>query len=166
MYYTILDRFTQELVNPKSQRAANIQETGSPARLSAKENENKAEEKNLASFTEEVKIAVAGLKRGHNFKQVMTSAYKENQLHNALRFITDYLRQVIENGSRFTSGHFFIMILQLSASEVKNNASQFIKILAEELSVPRDQYQRFIRGLKDEKLAEAFAKIETVACEC
>ena len=161
MYYTILDRFTQELVNPKSQRAANIQETGSPARLSAKENENKAEEKNLASFTEEVKIAAAGSKRGHNFNQVMTSAYKENQLHNALRFITDYLRQVIENGSRFTSGHFFIMILQLSASEVKNNASQFIKILAEELSVPRDQYQRFIRGLKDEKLAEAFAKIES-----
>ena len=34
--------------------------------------------------------------------------------------MTDYLRQVIENGSRFNSGHFFIMLLQLSASEVKN----------------------------------------------
>ena len=50
-------------------------------------------------------------KRGANFKQVMSAAYKENQLHNVLRFTTDYLRQVIENGSRFTSGHFFIMLL-------------------------------------------------------
>jgi len=138
-----------------------MQDTGSPTRVSPKENEKLTEEKPLASFSEEVKIAVAGSKRGQNFKQVMTSAYKENQLHNALRFITDYLRQVIENGSRFTNGHFFIMILQLSASEVKNNAAQFIKILAEELSVPRDQYQRFISGLKDEKLADAFAKIES-----
>ncbi len=115
-----------------------MQDTGSPTRVSPKENEKITEEKPLASVSEEVKIAVAGSKRGQNFKQVMTSAYKENQLHNALRFITDYLRQVIENGSRFTNGHFFIMILQLSASEVKNNAAQFIKILAEELSVPRE----------------------------
>jgi len=41
----------------------------------------------------------------------MQSAYRENQLHNVVRFITDYLRQVIENGARFTSGHFFIMLL-------------------------------------------------------
>ena len=31
-------------------------------------------------------------KRGQNFKQVMSVAYKENQLHNVIRFITDYLR--------------------------------------------------------------------------
>ena len=63
----------------------------------------------------------------------MQAAYKENQLHNVVRFMTDYLRQVIENGSHFTSGHFFIMLLQLSASEVKNNAAYFIRILTEEL---------------------------------
>ena len=73
-----------------------------------------------------------------------------------MRFTTDYLRQVIENGSSFTIGHFFIMLLQLSSSEVKNNSAQFIKILAEELQVPRDQYQRFLHGLKDDKLRDAF----------
>ena len=77
--------------------------------------------------------AVAKIGQTKNFKQVMSAAYKENQLHNVVRFITDYLRQVIENGSRFTSGHFFIMLLQMSASEVKNNSLAFIKILIEEL---------------------------------
>ena len=95
----------------------------------------------------------------------MSVAYKENQLHNVVRFISDYLRQVIENGSRFTSGHFFIMLLQLSASEVKNKSAQFIKILAEELQIPRDQYQRFVLGLKDDKLAAAFSLIESEVYE-
>ena len=36
-------------------------------------------------------LAVAS-KRGQNFKQVMSAAYKENQLHNVIRFVTDYLR--------------------------------------------------------------------------
>lgn len=90
----------------------------------------------------------------------MSAAYKENQLHNVIRFITDYLRQVIENGSRFTSGHFFIMLLQFSASEIKNKAAPYIRILIEELSVPREQYQRFYQGLKDEKLHDAFVTIE------
>lgn len=84
-------------------------------------------------MTAEETTKAAVPKQGRNFKQVMSAAYKENQLHNSLRFITDYLRQVIENGSRFTSGHFFIMALQLSASEVKNKMTQFIKILIEEL---------------------------------
>ena len=70
------------------------------------------------------------------------------------------MRQVIENGSRFTSGHFFIMLLQFSASEIKNKAAPFIKILAEQLQVPREQYQRFYQGLKDEKLADSFTMIE------
>ena len=90
----------------------------------------------------------------------MSAAYKENQLHNVIRFVTDYLRQVIENGSRFTSGHFFIMLLQFSASEIKNKAAPYIKILSEELQVPRAQYQRFYQGLKDDKLADAFVMVE------
>ena len=90
-------------------------------------------EENRETEGDEIADKVAKLstmvKRGKNFKDVMGAAYKENQLHNVVRFITDYLRQVIENGSRFTSGHFFIMLLQFSASEVKNKAAPFIKIL-------------------------------------
>ena len=121
---------------------------------------SKAGEDEEASPTESVKAATLAQKRGQNFKQAMATAYKENQLHNVLRFTTDYLRQVIENGSRFTSGHFFIMLLQLSASEVKNQFGPFCRILVEELGVPQDQYQRFIAGLKEQKLSDAFDMIQ------
>ena len=109
---------------------------------------------------EQFTTAVAKIGQPKNFKQVMSAAYKENQLHNVVRFITDYLRQVIENGSRFTSGHFFIMLLQMSTSEVKNNSLAFIKILIEELQVPQSQFARFVNGLKDDKLSDAFGKLE------
>jgi len=49
------------------------------------------------------------------------------------------------------------MLLQMSASEVKNNQAPYVRILIEELQIPRNQFQRFISGLKDEKLANAFA---------
>ena len=68
----------------------------------------------------------------------MNAAYKENQLHNVIRFMTDYLRQVIENGSRFTSGHFFIMLLQFSAKEIENQSKEYLRIFVEEIKVPSD----------------------------
>ena len=91
--------------------------------------ENREDDQGGDEASDKVNKLSTAIKRGKNFKDVMSTAYKENQLHNAIRFITDYLRQVIENGSRFTTGHFFIMLLQFSASEVKNKAAPFIKIL-------------------------------------
>ena len=70
----------------------------------------------------------------------MNFAYRENQLHNIIRFICDYLRQVIENGSRFTPGHFFIMLLQFSEQEIYNNAQEYIKVLVQELKIDREQF--------------------------
>ena len=66
--------------------------------------------------------------------------------------MTDYLRQVIENGSRFTSGHFFIMLLQLSDKEVKNQSKEYLKIFIDEIKVPNDQFTKFVSGLRDEGL--------------
>ena len=88
-YYTILDRFAQELLNPKS---SNLDGAHSPLlsqrkpltadRSVAEDNKEAGSEKEESS----------PLKRGQNFKQVMGAAFKENQLHNAIRFVTDYLR--------------------------------------------------------------------------
>jgi len=41
----------------------------------------------------------------------MKHAFKEVQLRNVLMFVSEYLRQVIENGSEFSIGHFFILLL-------------------------------------------------------
>lgn len=46
-----------------------------------------------------------------------------------IRFMCDYLRQVIENGSKFTAGHFFIMLLQFSETEVLNNSVEYVKVM-------------------------------------
>ena len=69
-----------------------------------------------------------------------------------MRFITDFLRQVIENGNSFSAGHFFIMLFQFSASEVANNLQPFIKVLREELHIPRDMFVQFVHGLRDDEL--------------
>ena len=140
-----MDRFTNELLNPTTKTGRSPDSPLSPKRKSdpeqinttsnfevvrcgdkpdsqaaAGEGKEAAAAKSSHGDSEETKQASTATKVGKNFKQVMQAAYKENQLHNVVRFMTDYLRQVIENGSRFNSGHFFIMLLQLSASEVKN----------------------------------------------
>ena len=148
-YYTILDRFSQELINPQKKvtgeqgspvspsnkihlKMAQVDEDNIEAEASAKDLQ--VQDQTSLTGADKTQLSVsAGLKQGKNFKQVMSAAYKENQLHNVVRFVTDYLRQVIENGSRFTSGHFFIMLLQFSSSEIKNKAANYIKILAQEL---------------------------------
>lgn len=162
-YYRILDRFTNELLNPSNIKSPANRSPDSPQSNHPKRREAQDGQPNVSTFqvhfndtertdsqnaatrakdapdnNRESETNNASAKMGKNFKQVMQAAYKENQLHNVVRFMTDYLRQVIENGSRFTSGHFFIMLLQLSSSEIKNNAAPYIRILAEELNISRE----------------------------
>lgn len=49
----------------------------------------------------------------------------------------------------FTTGHFFILLLELTAEDIQNRLSPYLKVLVEELKVPRDQYARFLDGLLD-----------------
>ena len=108
-YYKIMDHFTTTLLDKQQMQKPIISDL-----MSQKEEEEEQEKQ------EEEPVKKPETKSKYDFKDVMNAAYKENQLHNTIRFMTDYLRQVIENGSRFTSGHFFIMLLQLSAKEVEN----------------------------------------------
>ena len=71
---------------------------------------------------------------------MMEHSFKEIQLRNILIFMTEYLRLVIENGSEFTVGHFFILLLQLTEEEVLNCISPYLKVLVEELKVPENEY--------------------------
>lgn len=167
-YYTIMERFSQCLMNPqrtsasrtKGNSPSNILEA-SPTRKSFDDEKDGERDSPERAMTTNGESTSKQLKpKGPDVNSVMTTAYKENQLHNVIRFMTDYLRQVIENGGRFTNGHFFILLLQLSASEVKNKCSPYVRVLVEEIGIPRDQFQRFISGLKDDKLATAFSFIE------
>jgi hypothetical protein len=43
---------------------------------------------------------------------------KESKLKNLLADITDFIKQVIENGNQFTKSHFFILLLSLKKDEI------------------------------------------------
>ena len=76
--------------------------------------------------------------KANEFKESMKAQYQKNQLHNMIRYMTDYLRMVIENGNRFTSNHFFVMLWHLNHKEVENQLKEYMKILIEEIEVPQD----------------------------
>ena len=62
--------------------------------------------------------------------------FKETQLHNTLKFVTEYIRRVNENGNVFTTGHFFILLLELTVNDIENRLGSYLKILVEEFKVP------------------------------
>ncbi len=58
---------------------------------------------------------------------------KESKLKNLLAYITDFIKQVIENGNQFTKSHFFILLLSLKHDEITQpTISQTIKIIKDE----------------------------------
>ena len=81
---------------------------------------------------------------GADPQQIMKLTFKETQLHNTLKFVTEFIRRVIENGSIFTTGHFLILLLELKSNDVENRLAPYLRVLVEELKVPFEQYSRFI----------------------
>ena len=165
-YYMIMDRFTSLLISSqKSNKRGDLENSGSQEFAASGSGIGEtSKDKDQASVSkDQASRANTNMGKQSNapdFKKAMNAAYRENQLHNMIRFMCDYLRQVVENGSKFTAGHFFIMLLQFSESEILNNSADYIRVLVQELGIPRDQFQRFIAGLRDESLREAFATVE------
>ena len=145
VYYKILDRFTQELLNSTS------------SKTSSKENNSEEHEKTSESVNKKQQDLKA-----NEFKETMKAQYEKNQLHNMIRYMTDYLRMVIENGNRYTSNHFFVMLWHLNNKEVENQLKEYIKILIEEIEVPQEQYTMFVAGLgpNKEQLKETLISIQ------
>jgi len=56
---------------------------------------------------------------------------------------------VNENGNIFTTGHFFILLLELTAEDISNRLAPYLKVLVEELKVPHEQFKKFLEGLLD-----------------
>ena len=79
----------------------------------------------------------------------MKLTVSETQLHNTLKFICEYIKRVNENGHVFTTGHFFILMLELTAEDIGNRLAPYLKVLVEELKVSHEQYSRFLEGLLD-----------------
>jgi hypothetical protein len=108
-YYLIMDRFTNLLMNTQKSGRRDMEHSTSKDIdvISASKDQH-----SVSSPKASVAGTVVGTSTTNGKKaNKMQLAYRENQLHNTIRFICDYLRHVIENGSKFTAGHFFIMLL-------------------------------------------------------
>ena len=66
---------------------------------------------------------------------------KENKLKNLMTYITDFIKQVVENGIKFEQSHCFMLLLNLEPSEVCEDAVVgAIKIIVQELGVTEFEY--------------------------
>jgi hypothetical protein len=64
-----------------------------------------------------------------DLQNLILITFKETQLHNTLKFICEYFKRINENGHTYTSDHFFILLLELTADDVKNMLAPYLKTL-------------------------------------
>ena len=72
------------------------------------------------------------------------------------------MRAVIENGNKFTKKHFYMMLKELNAQHIEEQLAKYLKIMIEELDISGQEFEDFINGLVEEKLAEAYFSIADV----
>ena len=91
---------------------------------------------------------------------IIKRAMKDKQLMSILKFITDFMKQVIENGSNFSKNHLFLMLLHLTDEEVANEGKSYLNSLFQELNVERSEFKKFLTGLTDPSLKRAYSLID------
>ena len=72
------------------------------------------------------------------------------------------MRAVIENGNKFTKEHLYMMLKELNAEHIEEQLAKYLKIMIEELDISGQEFEDFINGLAEEKLAEAYFSIAEV----
>lgn len=66
-------------------------------------------------------------------------------------YVSDYIKQVIENGNEFTINHFFILMLQLQPEEIQISYEtnvEYIQLLVKALGVKPEDFEKFISGIQ------------------
>jgi hypothetical protein len=57
----------------------------------------------------------------------------DEELLCTLNYVTEFMRQVIENGSGFTNNHFFIFLLHLEVKQLTPTFFGYLKIIIKEM---------------------------------
>lgn len=87
-------------------------------------------------------------------------ALRDAKLKNLLAYITDFIKQVVENGNIFSKSHFFMLLMSLSPQEIEEPLIvASIKIIVSHLEVTEFDYVQFNQGLKDPNLQKAYADV-------
>jgi len=91
----------------------------------------------------------------------MKLAIQDTKVKNLLNYMTDFIKQVVENGNEFEKSHYFMLLMNLKPEEINEpmivNA---LKIFAEELEITEFEYVEFNQSLsKDPPLEKAYFDI-------
>lgn len=74
----------------------------------------------------------------------MKLAQRDDKLKRLLAYITDFIKQVVENGNIFQKSHFFMLLKNLSPEELEEPMIvQSIKIITSHLEVSEFDYVQF-----------------------
>lgn len=83
----------------------------------------------------------------------------DQKLNVTLDYITEFMRQVIENGCPFTVNHFFISMLHLETEEVNETLADYLKVIVRVIEIKRAEFNKFVDGITDKALQKAFMQI-------
>lgn len=76
-----------------------------------------------------------------------------------LQYMTEFMRQVIENGQGFSENHMFIVLLHLEPEQVTSDLCEFMKEMLHEVNVKKQDMDRFMSGLSDADLHTALQEV-------
>ena len=84
-------------------------------------------------------------------------ALRDAKLKNLLAYITDFIKQVVENGNTFSKSHYFMLLSNLAPEELDEPMIvASLKIITSHLGVTEFDYAQFNHGLKDPALSKAY----------
>ena len=89
-------------------------------------------------------------------------ALHEQKIQKLTYYITDFIKQEVENGNTLPRHHFFMMLETLAASELNEKMVILtLKIIVEEIGVSSVEYVQFNQRIKDDVLHKAFYDIRS-----
>jgi hypothetical protein len=96
------------------------------------------------------------------FQQISEKIRADQVLNSALDYITEFIRQVIENGHNFTNNHIYILLLHLTPGQINQDLASYLKVILDEFGLERPGFNRFLDGLNDKELFYAFQEIRHI----
>jgi len=116
-------------------------------------------EKFAAMLTERKSEVVAQNENEKDPSKILQSGIIEAQLEKTLQYMTEYMRQIVENGKTFNSNHFMILLMQLCPKEIKLNLVDYINYLVYILKIDRNDFNNFVKGTRKIELREVLVEV-------
>lgn len=134
VYYSLLETFNKMLElrkEPPVPSMIHMQASASASQLSSELNSGQRDSQQM------------------DFKSRTEQLMVNSQLMVTLDYITEFMRQVIENGCAFTSNHFFICMLHLDPQQVNQTLAAYLKAVVQAVQVSKEALLKFVQGITD-----------------